>query len=170
MTTPSDHYASKDSPLTYILEQHIETAEREGPVPRPRVLIVEDHAETGLLMQYALREHGRTEVVATAGEALRKAASTTYDGFLIDINLRSRRNGIDVLEALRDDVRYRHAPMVAVTAHALPGDRQRFLAAGFDGYVSKPFSTEDLRAAMCRYIRPHSVSRTPSLDNVPAEL
>lgn len=168
MTTPSNQHSTKHSSSNNILEQQIETASRQGPVHRPRILIVEDHAETGLLMQYALREHNRTEVASTADDALQKAAATTYDGFLIDICLRSRRNGIDVLEALRADARYRHTPMVAVTAHALPGDRKRFLAAGFDGYVSKPFSADELRAAMRRYVTRPAARRTSALDNVSA--
>ncbi len=170
MTRPSDPHSTNHSSSNDILERHIESAARQGPAHRPRILIVEDHAETGLLMQYALRKRYRIDVAPTANDALRKAAAATYDGFLIDICLRSHRNGIDVLEALRADARYRHAPMVAVTAYALPGDRERFLEAGFDGYVSKPFGTDDLRAAVRRHVPPRPTRRAPALDNnVPAE-
>lgn len=139
------------------------------PAHRPRILIVEDHAETGLLMQYALRQRYRTEVVHSAEDALQQAAATTYDGFLIDINLRSKRNGLDVLEALRAREPHGHAPMVAVTAHALTGDRERFLSAGFDGYVGKPFTADDLRAAVQRLVTPRRTDRASTLDAVPAE-
>lgn len=170
MITPSDYHSTHHSSPNNILKRHIDTAARQVPAHRPRILIVEDHAETGLLMQYALRRHYRTEVVPAAKQALQKAAAATYDGFLIDICLRLQGNGIDVLETLRADEQYRHAPMVAVTAHALPGDCERFLAAGFDGYISKPFATDDLRAAMRRHVPPHHTQhRTPAIDNVSTE-
>lgn len=171
MTTPADRqYPAKhsSSPKT-ILEEHIEQAEQQNPAHRPRILIVEDHAETGLLMQYALHERYRTEVAASARDALQQAAAATYDGLLIDISLRSKRNGIDVLETLRARPLYRHAPMIAVTAHALPGDRERFLSAGFDGYVSKPFTADELRAAVQRLVKPRRTGRVSPLDTVPAE-
>lgn len=171
MTTPADsqHPTTHSSSPKNILEEHIEQAEQQTPAHRPRILIVEDHAETGLLMQYALRERYRTEVAASARGALQQAAATIYDGFLIDISLRSKRNGIDVLEALRARTPYRHASMVAVTAHALPGDRERFLSAGFDGYVSKPFTADELRATVHRLVKPRRMDRVSPLDTMPAK-
>lgn len=129
---------------------------------RPHLLLVEDHTETALLMQYGLRQSYRTDVVATAEAALRQAAATTYDGFLVDISLRGPRNGIDVLEALRSRPAYRRTPLVAVTAHALPGDRTRFLEAGFDDYIPKPFTAETLRATVRRHVPAASASQAAS--------
>lgn len=140
---------------TDILTQHIKTAKRHVPAHQPRLLIVEDHAETAILIEYALRRWYRTDVVPTAEAALQKAATTRYDGFLIDITLRSKRNGLNVLETLRARPAYRRTPMLAVTAHALPGDRGRFLDAGFDDYVAKPFTADDLRATVRRQIPTH---------------
>jgi len=103
-------------------------------------------------MQYALRQQYRTDVAATADEALQRVTEAAYDGFLVDIGLRGPRNGIDVLEALRTRFAYQHTPIMAVTAHALPGDRQRFLDAGFDDYVAKPFTAEMLRDTLRTHI------------------
>jgi CheY-like chemotaxis protein len=143
-TTPSS--------LSPILKDYIEASRRQIPTYRPRILIVEDHAETALLMQYGLRQQYRTDVVATADAALQQVTTTAYDGFLVDIGLRGHRNGIDVLEALRTQYAYQHTPIVAVTAHALPGDRQRFLDAGFDDHVAKPFTAEVLRDTLRTHI------------------
>lgn len=148
----TDHPPTTPSSLSPILRHHIETSRRQMPTHRPRILIVEDHAETALLMQYALRQQYRTDVVATADAALQQVAEAAYDGFLVDIGLRGPRNGIDVLEALRTRFAYQHTPIVAVTAHALPGDRQRFLDAGFDDYVAKPFTAEMLRDTLRTHI------------------
>jgi CheY-like chemotaxis protein len=152
---PKTHSTSSNIPKC------IETAKRHVP-DRPRILIVEDHAETALLMEYALHQWYRTKVVSAAAAALLAARSVTYRGVLVDISLSSQRNGIDVLEALRALPAYRRTPMVAITAHALPGDRERFLAAGFDDYLSKPFTTDGLRRA----VHGHVPLRNPGSNTV----
>lgn len=154
MVTRTNHQPTTHS-TTDIVSQHIETAKRNAPAHRPRLLIVEDHAETAVLMEYALRRWYRTDVVPTAEAALQQAATTAYDGFLVDIGLRGPRNGIDVLDALRAGSDGQGAPVLVVTAHALPGDRERFLDAGFDDYVAKPFATDALRATVRQHIPSH---------------
>jgi CheY-like chemotaxis protein len=92
------------------------------------------------------------DLAADAEAAIACAEQATYAGFLIDITLRSERNGIDVLEHLRTQPCYRATPMIAVTAHALPGDRERFLSAGFDAYLSKPFKRDALHRTLARLV------------------
>jgi CheY-like chemotaxis protein len=167
MITRTDHQPKTNSTSPNILKC-IETAKRHVP-DRPRILIVEDHAETALLMEYALHRWYRTKVVSTAEAALQAARSVAYKGGLIDISLPSRRNGIDVLEALRAMPSYRRTPMVAITAHALPGDRERFLAAGFDEYLPKPFTTDGLRRVARGHVPLHNPNANAVLTNVGAE-
>jgi len=140
-------HSSQTTPESFF-ERHIETTGCAAPAPQPRLLVVEDHAQTAQLMRYALRRQGRVDVVATAEAAIRRADAVAYDGVLRDITLRGARNGLDVLDALRARPAYRCVPMIAVTAHALPGDRERFLEAGVDGYVAKPFTPDQLRTAV----------------------
>lgn len=120
--------------------------ERHPPkeLQKPRLLVVDDDSQARLLIDHLLRDRYSVDGAADAEAALVRAEETSYDGFLIDITLQAKRNGIDVLQDLRAQPRYREAPMIAVTAHALPGDRERFLAAGFDAYLSKPFTRTDL--------------------------
>ena len=130
---------------------HTERRPTEGQ-SKPRLLVVEDEPHVRVLMEHMLRDRYRVDLAADAEAAIACAEQAKYDGLLIDITLRSERNGIDVLEHLRAQSSYRATPMVAITAHALPGDRERFLSAGFDAYLSKPFKRDALHRTLARLI------------------
>ncbi len=135
------------------IRRRIEEAARQGgPPSRRSILIVEDQQEARLLMRYALRTAFRTDAVAGVADAQRCAQTASYDAFLIDITLGAGESGIALMEALQAMDRYAHTPMMAVTAHALPGDRQRFLDLGFDAYVPKPFAPAALRQQVKRLV------------------
>jgi CheY-like chemotaxis protein len=116
-----------------------------------QLLLVEDNELSRELLPLLLSEVAPQYVVdaaATAEEALTRAAATRYDGFIIDINLGADRNGVDLMRALRAGPIYAETPMMACTAYALPGDEERFLQAGFDAYLGKPYHAEDLLQAL----------------------
>lgn len=137
------------------------TERRSAPSPQlPRVLVVEDEPHVQALIAHLLQGLCRVDLAADADAAIAHAEHTTYAAFLVDITLPSERNGIDVLEHLRTQPRHRTAPVVAVTAHALPGDRERFLGAGFDAYVGKPFKGADLRQTLSQLLRTHRTAAT----------
>ncbi len=76
---------------------------------------------------------------------------------LLDINLADGASGLDVLRALRALPDYAKVPIIAVTAYALPGDRDQFIEQGFDGYLPKPFlktSLVDLLEQVCSKAAP----------------
>jgi len=79
---------------------------------------------------------------------LELASSSRYDVVLVDINLGKGKSGEDVLHAVKTLPGYERTPVIAVTAYAMPGDRERFFAEGFDNYVSKPFSKQRLLEAL----------------------
>lgn len=127
-------------------------AKRNTDPDTPHLLIIEDHASTRTFLQHVLRVWYRTDFASSAEEGLQLAERGSYDGFLIDIGLRAgQEDGIDVLEWLRTDERYTRAPVVAVTAHVLPGDREHFLETGFDAYLGKPFFRDDLLTMLDRF-------------------
>lgn len=120
--------------------------------PKPHLLIVEDHESTRVFLKHVLRVWYRTDFAANASEGLRLAATHDYDGFLVDIGLQGgQEDGIDVLEGLRTDERYAEVPVVAVTAHVLPGDREHLLSSGFDAYLGKPFFRNDLLTVLDQF-------------------
>ena len=115
---------------------------------KPRVLAVEDNSETQLLLEHLLKKSYEVVVVAGVDEALDAVDDTTFDALLLDINLSEERTGTDLLHLLRDRNDMDGVPAIALTAYAMPGDREDFLEAGFDQYVSKPFTRADLTEAI----------------------
>ena len=115
---------------------------------RPRVLAVDDNESARLLLDRILQADFEVDVVAHAAEAIELARSTSYDAILMDIHLSDEASGVDVMEHLRSLPEYRDTPILAITAFALPGDRERFLSAGFSGYLGKPFTKQQLEAAL----------------------
>ncbi len=123
-------------------------ASAEPPAGKPRVLVLEDNAESRLLLRHLLRKEFEATLVSGVDETLEVAKGQTFDVALLDINLGEARTGVDVLQALHRLPQHGDLPALACTAYALPGDRERFLQAGFNGYVSKPFVKADLLAAL----------------------
>lgn len=111
---------------------------------KPRILVVEDNKDTRLLLRYMLKDRFQLSMASNVDDALAAAEGATFALLLLDINLGSRRTGVNLLEHLRDQPEHASTPALALTAYALPGDRDRFLDAGFDGYVSKPFQRKEL--------------------------
>lgn len=136
-----------------------------GSTSRPaRLLIVDDHGDTRRLYRYLLDQRGfSVDLFADPHDALACAEENTHDGYLVDISLGSDIDGFDVLDQLRrmhQSQSRPEPPVIAVTAHALPGDEKRCLDAGFDAYVSKPFTSQ----ALCSVLDEHLHSGDQELE------
>jgi CheY-like chemotaxis protein len=114
----------------------------------PRILAVEDNPDTQLLLRYLLRPHYELEIVPHVDDALEAARNGQFDLLVLDINLGEERTGIDLLVELRQMAKYSTTPALALTAYAMPGDRERFEESGFDEYISKPFTRKELYEAL----------------------
>ncbi|NBC87642.1 MAG: response regulator [Bacteroidetes bacterium] len=115
---------------------------------RAHILAVEDNSETQLLLKHLLKSSFDVVVVSGVDDALDAADENDFDIFLLDINLSGQRTGTDLLHLLRQREELADVPAIALTAYAMPGDREDFLEAGFDQYVSKPFTRADLTSAI----------------------
>jgi two-component system cell cycle response regulator DivK len=103
-----------------------------------RILIAEDNGLSMKLFRDVLQVSGFQTLEATTGEqAIELAIGQTPDLVLMDIQL-AGMDGLEALRRLRDDERTAAIPIIALTSQAMAGDRERFLEAGFNGYVSKP--------------------------------
>lgn len=109
-----------------------------------RLLAVEDNPEMQKLFYHFLSPRWDVYSAYDMKTAMQLAGKIEFDVILMDINLGEATTGVDVLHALREMDQYKTTPIVAVTAYALPGDRERFLADGFDGYIGKPFAKQQL--------------------------
>ncbi|HXH96125.1 MAG TPA: response regulator, partial [Gaiellaceae bacterium] len=115
------------------------------------ILVVEDNEKNMKLFRDVLGAIGFTTIAAFSGEeALALAAEETPDLVLMDIQLPDI-DGLEALRRLRADERTAAVPVLALTAQAMRGDRERFLEAGFDGYVSKPVNVVELIAIVQRH-------------------
>jgi two-component system cell cycle response regulator len=107
-----------------------------------RILIIEDNPTNMELMAYLLGAFGHTALMATDGEAgVKLAIESLPDLILCDVHL-PKLDGVGVVAALRAHPATARCKVLAVTALAMLGDRERLLAAGFDGYVAKPIEPE----------------------------
>lgn len=123
-----------------------------GPSARRlRVLVVDDEPLNVMTVQLFLEGQGHRVVCARDGdEALAALAGGGFDCVLMDVQM-AGRDGLEVTRAIRSGAHPGVAPgvpVVAMTAHALPGDRERVLAAGMDGYIAKPASLGELETLL----------------------
>ena len=130
---------------------HERAVDVEGK-PFKRVLLVEDHYVNQRVVKSMLSEVGWKVEFANSGKnALVLWEYGDYDSILMDIGIPDL-NGMEVTRRIREREREQggHIPIVALTAHVLPGDRERFLASGMDEYISKPFDFEKLYGTLVR--------------------
>ena len=119
-----------------------------------RILVVEDNEKNMKLFRDVLQATGyETLEAATGEEALDLARSELPALVLMDVQLPGI-DGVEALGRLREDPRTASIPVLALTAQAMQGDRERFLEAGFDGYLAKPVNVVELVNAVeegCRH-------------------
>jgi two-component system cell cycle response regulator len=103
-----------------------------------RILIIEDNVHNLELMSYLLTAHGFEIETAIDGErALRSLRDGTFDLIICDVHL-PKIDGLQVVSVIKSSSASAAVPVIAVTALAMVGDRERLLAAGFDAYIAKP--------------------------------
>ena len=109
-----------------------------------RILVVEDNLKNLKLLRDVLQHFGYRVYEAMTGEdGVRIAREVTPDLILMDLQLPGI-DGVEALRRIRNEASTRSVPVVAVTAFAMPGDRQNALDSGFTGYVEKPISVGNL--------------------------
>jgi CheY-like chemotaxis protein len=123
----------------------VDTSSEEPTVAQSlTVLLVEDHPINQALASALLERQGHRVLVAANGrEALELAETNRFDLVLMDVQMPDM-DGIQATARIREmeEAEARHTPIVALTAHAMKGDRDRFLAAGMDGYIAKPIRAD----------------------------
>ena len=120
---------------------------------KPDILLVEDDSINAFVILKFLSEMYAVTHAATGQEALEEAEQKDYQLILMDINLGDEDfDGVEALRRIRQLPTRNQIPIMAVTAYAMNGDRERFLQAGFDSYLAKPVKKESLIVEMERLL------------------
>jgi two-component system cell cycle response regulator DivK len=115
------------------------------------ILYVEDNFENKLFVRRVIESMGHEMLEAETGmDSLVIAAEKTPDLILMDVNIPGM-DGLETTVKMKQNPRLAHIPVIALTANAMKGDKERCLAAGCDGYMQKPVGVSDLRREITRY-------------------
>jgi two-component system cell cycle response regulator DivK len=118
-----------------------------------RILVVEDNADNRVLIMDVLDSMNYEVIIATDGEeGVKKANAERPDLILMDISL-PQMDGLTATRRIKATPELQHIPIIALTAHAMVGDRERALDAGCDDYVSKPIDLRELANKLTRYLQ-----------------
>jgi CheY-like chemotaxis protein/HPt (histidine-containing phosphotransfer) domain-containing protein len=138
----------------------LETSAPQPSAPRPghrslHILLAEDNIINQKLMVRLLEKRGHKVVLATNGKEVLAALAQalTIDLILMDVQM-PEMDGLETTTAIRalEAGQKSHVPIIALTAHALPSDRERCLEAGMDGYITKPIRPEELFETIAQYV------------------
>jgi CheY-like chemotaxis protein len=140
------------------------SSETMGAIRGARLLVAEDNEINQQVAREILESAGLLVDLANNGkEAVEKARTHPYDAVLMDIQM-PELDGLQATAELRRDGRFAELPIIAMTAHAMSGDRERSLAVGMNDHVTKPIDPSALFAVLRRWVRPgerEAVTRTP---------
>ena len=165
-------YLTKPIHQSELLEAIVAAMSRRGQTQQPslvtrhslregrrkgRVLLAEDNAVNRQLAARLLEKNGYNVIVATNGlETVAAAKQECADLILMDIQM-PEMDGLEATVAIREREKTtgKHVPIIAMTAHAMKGDRERCMAAGMDGYLTKPIQTQELLDALETHLSRH---------------
>jgi CheY-like chemotaxis protein len=148
------------SVVTPARERILHLSQRRSAPSAPLILVVEDSPVNRLVAVRQLKRNGyQVHVVNDGREALQALATQRYDAVLMDCQMPDVDGYQATRELRRREDGVRHTPVIAMTAHAMTGDRERCLDAGMDDYLTKPVRSQTLIAMLERWI---AVADNPS--------
>jgi two-component system cell cycle response regulator DivK len=119
---------------------------------KTRILIVEDNEDNQELMRFLMERAGYEVISAENGvQGLELAKSEKPDIILMDLSL-PELDGWSAATKIKQDDDLKNIPLIAVTAHTLPGDRRKALEAGFDNYISKPINIHQFDVTVAKVL------------------
>src|SRR5215475_2821034 len=119
-----------------------------------RVAVVDDNSDNRLIIRTILEDQYQIDEFATGPEALEAFREERPDVVILDISL-PEMDGTEILRLIRKDTQLRDLPVIALTAHAMVGDREKYLNAGFDDYVAKPILDMNVLFTAIRRLLPN---------------
>ena len=132
----------------------VEPGQVTVPKEKPHIFVLEDNPANQRYIAFLLKKLGyTTKVAAHAEKALEILKTEHVDCLLVDISLAEGMSGVDFLKAIRKKPSFDQVPIVAVTAHAMRGQKEQYLKAGFDDYLAKPFTLRELDDLLKRVLK-----------------
>lgn len=120
----------------------------------PTILIVEDNKDNSYFVEVILNKLGlKYYSVTDSNQAFEILQNKPIDLILMDISLTGDMSGEDALKILKQNPKYQHIPVIAMTAHAMLGDKEHFLSVGFDDYIAKPFTFDQLTQLLFKFLK-----------------
>jgi two-component system cell cycle response regulator DivK len=124
-----------------------------GTLAKMLILYVEDNYENKLFVRRVIESMGHEMLEAETGyDSLEIAEDRVPDLVLMDINIPGM-DGLETTVKFKENPKLAHIPIIALTANAMKGDKERCLAAGCDGYLQKPIGVSDLRRTLQDYTK-----------------
>jgi PAS domain S-box-containing protein len=145
-------FASKDKVKVEKLIKHTTKVDTDINKPKYKVLYVEDDAIALQYITIVLKSLYDIETTLTAKSALDLINKNQYDVVMLDINLGRGMDGVQLMQEIKKIELYKGIPFVAVTAYAAESDRAEFFAKGFSHYISKPFSSTELKELLAKIV------------------
>lgn len=119
---------------------------------KPLVLLVEDHEDAQMLVKAFLHDSYNIMIASDADEAIRILEKNAPACILMDVALQTPQGGLDLTLELRMVPKYYYIPIIALTAFAMPGDKERFMGSGMNDYLAKPYKKGDLLAILEKWV------------------
>lgn len=129
-----------------------------------KIALIEDNPDNRLLVEAMLEEFYQVVQFEDGPSALKGLPGADTELILLDISLPGM-DGLEVLKHLKEMPETAHQPVIALTAHAMSGDRERFLGAGFDAYLSKPILDTDHLTDLIDRLLSQAKTPTPTDDD-----
>lgn len=120
---------------------------RENNISKKKVLLIEDDEFCAYTVLRLMKNDFEIVHKFLGNEGIEEAKNNQYDLLLLDIGLKDI-NGVEVLKSIKSIPNYKNIPVIAVTAFAMLGDKEKFLAAGFSYYIAKPYLIQDFKDLM----------------------
>ena len=111
---------------------------------KPRLLVVEDDLENQRLIEIYLKRNFRINVCDSEDTFYAQLQKSKFDIFLVDISLRGKKNGLELIKELRSSEEYANSSIICVSAHVFPKDRRNAFNAGVDEFIARPVRNEDM--------------------------
>ncbi|RKZ53163.1 MAG: hypothetical protein DRR16_11935 [Candidatus Parabeggiatoa sp. nov. 3] len=143
------------------LQKQAEMSAHVNAIQGARILLVEDNAINQQVAQETLESEGLMVEIANNGKkAIAMIGKTDFDAILMDVQM-PEMDGYEATRLIRENPQYSELPIIAMTAHAMSGDKEKCLAAGMNDYITKPIEVDRLFSSLKKWVTPQS-SELPS--------